>query len=205
MRRLLPLAVLLSCLAAISVAAPAGAHSDDGTMEVLAAEQQSGGATVLISIGLLYANDDDLAAEARVSVTGAGPDGATLIETTVPHASGGRYEGTVDVPVPGSWTFTIRSVEPAAEAEAVVEVTAPATTAPETTVAPTTAPATTVPATTAPATTAPTTTVAAPVDNGDESDSDSGTSAIVIAVIVVAVLAAAGAMGLRALRSAPRS
>lgn len=148
MVRLLRCLVALGCVALVAGAAsaPASAHGDEGTMTVLVAEQR-GANRIRLEVVLVYANDDDLAVDAAVTATLAGPGGATV--RPVPLLNGGptsaRYVADVDLPIAGIWEVTITAEAPSATATTTVEVReapAPTTTAPTTT-APT---ATSVPA-----------------------------------------------------------
>ena len=74
-------ALLAALVAALALfAAPAGAHSDDGEMTVLRAEQ-SGPSTIEVEVGIVYA-DQHLAEEARVTAT-ATKDGETAGPVTL--------------------------------------------------------------------------------------------------------------------------
>lgn len=125
LRRLLhsgnPVLVLVAMLLAVLAPRPAAAHGDEGTMEVTVAEP-AGATSVNLEVGILYANDDDLAAEATVTAMAAGPDGATAGPFALPQISGGRYGTTVELPAAGEWTLTITSENPAAETTATVTV-----------------------------------------------------------------------------------
>jgi hypothetical protein len=118
----LGVAALVTVVVALAVwPSPVGAHSDDGVMTVLTAEQAGPGA-VRLEVGLVYANDDDLAEEATVGATLTGPDGASVGPVELPRISGARYGADVEVPGPGDWSVAFVSEEPVAEAAATVEV-----------------------------------------------------------------------------------
>jgi len=116
--------LLIGSLAVGLVASPnpAAAHGDEGTMEVLVAEAQSP-TEIYVEVGLLYANDDDLATEATVTVTATGPEGRTVGPLDVPVLEDARYATTVTVPGAGDWALAVSSTGPTASATATVEVT----------------------------------------------------------------------------------
>jgi hypothetical protein len=152
-------------LAALGLTAgPAAAHGDEGTMEVVTAEPGAP-LTVTVEVGLLYANDDDLATEATVAVILTGPDGTTIGPVDVPLDRDAIYATAIEVPGPGTWTLAFTAENPAATATATVEVTE----APSTTEAP---PTTGAPPTTETTSTDPTTS-AAPPTTGEGADADS--------------------------------
>jgi hypothetical protein len=155
--------LLLGLALTISVGiGPARAHGDDGIMEIVTLESPTP-LEVAVEVGIVYANDDDPAADATVTVTAAGPDGATVGPVEVPNVNDGLYATTFPVPTAGTWSISAASTEPAAEATGTVTVAAgeststsgPTTTGGATTTAsdgPTSsseAPTTEVPATTA--------------------------------------------------------
>jgi hypothetical protein len=102
---------------------PAFAHGDEGTMEVLVAEARSP-SEIYVEVGVVYANDDDLATEAAVTVTATGPEGQTVGPFDIPVLEDARYATTVTVPGVGTWTLAVASTGPTAAASATVEVTA---------------------------------------------------------------------------------
>ena len=169
------LALLVLGAVTLLGATPAGAHGDDGTLEVLDAVPTPAGDEVTYTVELTYANDGDPVDGAIVSATVRGPGGPQE-----PLAAASIGEGWYAVPIrfpgPGRWTVTFAAVEPAATLEVTYEVPA---TPPSTTTAP---PATT---TTAPAESDPTI-----VD--DDTDLDDGPPA---GLIVGAVLAGAALVG----------
>lgn len=128
-RRLLALSLLL---AVVTVGATdAWAHSDDGEMTVTNAEQ-SGPNTVQVQVGIVYANDREIADQASVTATLSGPNGATVGPVTLPLETGSLYGAAVDVPSPGPWQVDVTSTAPAASASATVTVTSAPEAAPTT-------------------------------------------------------------------------
>src|SRR5690606_20433417 len=126
-------ALLAALVAALALfAAPAGAHSDDGEMTVLRAEQ-SGPSTIEVEVGIVYA-DQHLAEEARVTAT-ATKDGETAGPVTLEGGGPGSsvYRGAIEVPSPGAWSVQVVSEDPTAEATAAVEVVEEQTTTTEAT------------------------------------------------------------------------
>lgn len=171
-RRLLLAALTLVVLGA----APAVAHSDDGTMTVTSATVE--GESVRLEVGVLYA-DEDLAEEATVSATLTEAGGGHVGPVPLRHVSGARYGATVDLPGPGEWTAAITSTSPAAEATTTFTVTSsPSTTNPA-------------PSTTAePDSSVPDITVPATRQDTDD-DSASALPWVVAGVVVMAIAAAA--------------
>lgn len=193
------------------------AHGDEGDMTVTVAEAVAG--AISVEVGILYANDDDLAETATVEATATGPAGQVVGPVPLPRVDGARYAGVIEVDGPGEWTVAIAAIEPTAAATAVVAVPKPA--APTTAPAPepsATEPATTVapPITDATPTTEPVLIAPAPPVPGDsvqpeagpdtdtdtDTDEASGSNAVLVAGgVVVLLAAAAGAVYLRTRRS----
>jgi hypothetical protein len=177
------LAVPAALLLTLLLATPAGAHGAAGKMTVLRAEQKAP-TTAEIEVGLLYANDSEVAEEATVTVTAISPTGGIAGPVTaVRESSSSRYLATVELTALGTWSFTVNAANPAAQVTGSVEMAPPATT---TTAAPVT---TAVPVTTA----AP-----APVINpapAPPAEPDSGglsggaLAGVIVALVVVGVLA----------------
>ena len=113
------------CAFAVGAAVPAFAHGPDGEMTVITAEQ-TGPDRLTVEIGLLYANDNDLAEEATVTAALTGPDGVAT-PVPLPRIAGARYGTQVTVDTQGTWAVAVRSTNPAAEATATVEVGAVST------------------------------------------------------------------------------
>lgn len=99
---------------------PAGAHSDEGQMTVVAVGQ-SGPSTVDVEVGIVFANDGHLAEEATVTASFTGNVEIAIDPVVLPQISGGRYGTQVELPA-GSWTIAIESSNPTASATASVEV-----------------------------------------------------------------------------------
>jgi hypothetical protein len=179
---------------------PAFAHGDEGEMEVISAEA-AGPLQIAVEVGVVYANDDDLAEEASITLTATGEDGTSVGPIEVPRRDDAVYAATFDVPVAGTWSLAITSTEPAAEAEAEVAVTEEAPSTSEVTT--TEAPATSGPTESTDGTdaSAPDTS-SAPGEDGDGEDEDAAAAAddeddggsllpfIVIAVVAIAAIAA---------------
>lgn len=172
MRRSIP-AVLLTVAAAIGLAPAALAHGDEGKMTVTVAEQAGPGA-IRLEVGILYANDEELAEEATVSATLTGPAGEKVGPVDLPRISGARYGTEVSVPVPGAWAVTVGSTTPTAQGTATVTVAEQAAT-----------------------TTSSTTEAAVPTvaDEAPATPSDDGGSGAGVAIAVVAVVVLAAAVG----------
>jgi hypothetical protein len=119
----LPVAVAVLVL----LARPAAAHGPQGTMTLLRAEQTAPDRAE-IEVGLVYANDADVAEDATVAVTLIAPDGRTVGPMPVLHVRGARYLAAVEVPVAGSWSFTVSSMTPVASVTGTVDITPIATT-----------------------------------------------------------------------------
>ncbi len=156
-------------------AAPAAAHSDEGTMTVTAATVE--GLRAHLEVGVLY-TDQDLAEEATVTATLTGPDGASVGPVPVAHLTGARYAADVDLPAAGAWTATITSTGPKASATATLTATAPATTTTEA----------------ATSTTAPELTVPAAREDTSDDDSGAGATPWIVAGVVVVALAGGAAL-----------
>jgi hypothetical protein len=134
----------------------------------------AGPLTLDLQVGATYSEDGELVEAATMTVTGTGPDGATLASTPlapVPETVG-LYAAQLTFPVGGAWSLQVTSVEPAGELAVPVEVPA----AEETT------------------TTAAeqTTTTAQPIgdEDGDVVDEGTSTGLLLGAIAVVVVLAA---------------
>lgn len=182
-------ALVLSTIAmAVTVAAGAApAHSDEGTMTITKAEA-TGPTAIRIEVGLVYANDDDLATGATVEARLTGPAGATVgpVPLSRLDEDSSVYGADVTVPQPGAWQVAVTSTEPAASASAEVEVQgATTTTAAQTTTtaaAPTTEPGTSVPATT----------TAAAGGDGDGDDDGGSKTGLIAALVAVGVVLGGG-------------
>ncbi len=161
--------------------APAGAHGDEGVMELIEQEPAEDGGerrSVNYLVGLVYANDDDLVEGATVTAVATGPGGARTAPVTFTPAGPGRYQGTVTFPGPGRWTVVFSSADPVAEARTQEELAPP----PPTTTTTTTTVTTT--------TTEATEVDSEPVDDGD--DEGGSTGVVAAGVLGVLLLAVAG-------------
>jgi hypothetical protein len=118
---------------ALVAAAPAFAHSDQGTM---AAESQPGTQpmTVTARARVVFANDGHPVGEAAVTVTATGPGGAQAGPTTLNRVDAGEYEAELALPVAGDWSLQFNSTNPTAtgSATATVAEAAPPAEAPPT-------------------------------------------------------------------------
>lgn len=188
-RRLLVLCLLALGPVALLGAAPALAHGDDGTLEVLDAVPTPAGDAVTYTVELTYANDGDPVEGADVSATVRAPGADPRPPITLASIGEGWYAGSVAFPGPGRWTVAFAAVEPAAAVEATYVVPATPTPTPTpTTVAP------------APTTTAPQ--VDATLAD-DESDLDEGPPAGLIVGVVFAGAALVAVVVILILRRRP--
>src|SRR5690606_29076957 len=90
-RPVAPLTLLLACLTLVlAPAGPAGARGAEGAMTVIRAEQ-TGPGRAEVELGLLYANDNEVAEEATVTVTATGPGGEVVGPVPAPRTTGARY------------------------------------------------------------------------------------------------------------------
>lgn len=174
---MVPVRRLLLCLLALGSvpllsATPAGAHGDDGTLEVLDAVPTPAGDAVTYTVELTYANDGDPVEGASVSATVRRPGAGPQEPIALASIGEGWYAGRVTFPGPGRWTVAFAAVEPAATVEATYLVTA-------------TPPPTTTPTTSAPATTTTAPEVGASLA-ADDSDLDEGPPAGLIVGVVLA-------------------
>lgn len=131
--RALTLASALALTLALAVAllpgaAPAGAHDGRGTITV--EQVHPAGLSVHYIVMLTWDNDGHPAADATITATPIGPDGASLTPTTLaPSGAGdGRYSGAVEFPSAGAWTVRFTSIEPTGSAERPEQVTEATTT-----------------------------------------------------------------------------
>jgi hypothetical protein len=122
---------LIAAVVALLAAAPAFAHSDQGTMAV-EVRPGSQALTVMARARVVFANDGHLAGEAAVTVTGTGPGGAPVGPTTLNRVDAGEYEAAVTFPAPGEWSLQFNSMNPAATATATTTVAPVSTQAPPT-------------------------------------------------------------------------
>lgn len=177
----------LIAVALLSTTGIAAAHSDDGEMTVTKADAVDA-TTIDLEVGLLFANDDDLATEATVTATATSASaGASAGPVTLPNVGDALYGVRLEVPGPGVWTITVTSTEPAAEATVEVD-TAAATSGPDQS-APTTA---IVPPTTE-AADRPTETTATPTTSAEDPADTSAIPPMLIGVIALVVVLVGGA------------
>lgn len=121
-----PLAIVVLTVAlSLLAAGPAFAHGAEGKLTVLVNEAGPGRA-VTIEVGILYANDEDPAEEAIVTVTLGGPEAQSVGPVTLTRVGtgGSRYRSEIPVPTAGTWTATISSTGPTAQGTAEVLVPA---------------------------------------------------------------------------------
>ena len=121
----------LALVAILAAPAPASAHADTGTIEVVEAGPTGDLARRYVVV-LRYENDGDPVEGTTVTLTASGPDGGA-VSTAMTGRGDGRYEADVAFPGPGVWGVRIASEEPTAVAERTETVGAPTTTAATTT------------------------------------------------------------------------
>jgi hypothetical protein len=115
----------------VFAAGPAVAHDDQGLMT---AETRPGpGATsVTARTRLVFANDGHPTDAAMVTVSGSSLNGAQVGPTPLTSVGDGEYEGVVELPASGDWSFQFTAANPVATATANATVTAPTTAPPAT-------------------------------------------------------------------------
>ncbi len=108
-------------------AAPAGAHSDEGEMEITRLDAASGD-SIAVEVGIRYVNDGHLAEDATARATAIGPDGRRSgpVELTRVSADGSLYAAALNDVGPGEWIVQVDSTDPIADATGRVEVAEPA-------------------------------------------------------------------------------
>lgn len=120
-RVLAPFAMAMSSALVALVFASAGlAHSEAGEMEILTLGQK-GENTIIIEVGLVFADDGHIAEEATVTATVRGPGGPYSTELDR-VGDGSRYSGTVDVDQPGEFRVVVESEDPEAKASGDVSI-----------------------------------------------------------------------------------
>ncbi len=132
-RRRALLSIPAALVAAISLAAfalgaaPAGAHSDEGEMEITQLDAASGD-SIAVEVGIRYVNDGHLAEDATAQATAIGPDGrrAGPVELTRVSEDGSLYAAALSDVGPGEWIVQVDSTDPIADATGRVEVAEPA-------------------------------------------------------------------------------
>jgi hypothetical protein len=185
---------LLGLAVVLAVALPAtaaGAHGDEGRLEVVSQVPSPDGQTVTFTVELTYANDGDPVEGATVTATLRTPGGSPPAPVVLTPAGPGSYTGEVLFPGPGQWRVRIASTDPAAEVEATYR-------APE--APPPTTPSTTLPPADTPATTAPAATGATLADDGDGGGGPP--AALVLGLVVAGAALVAGGV-LAVLRRRP--
>ena len=126
-----PIRLLVGLAAALALAlglpaAPAGAHEGKAVLAIEAAHPA--GMSVHYIVRVTWEDDGHPAADATVTATAVGPDGAQLTPVTLaPADADGRYAGVVDYPSPGAWTVRITSIDPTGSIEQSQEVVAATT------------------------------------------------------------------------------
>jgi len=118
---------LVAPLVLLLLAAPAAAHGADGAL-ALETQTTNDPATVEIRARLTYANDDEPAPGASVTVDGTGPKGESLASETMTAAGAGIYTATLQLPASGTWTLRVTASTPNAVAEIEYSTAAAATT-----------------------------------------------------------------------------
>jgi hypothetical protein len=112
---------------AVAGAAPASAHEGGAVIDIEAQHPTTTGTHYIVRV--TWDNDGHPAADATVTATAVGPDGAQLTPVELaPYDEDGRYAGAVEMTEPGSWTVRITSIEPNGTAETTAEVAATTTT-----------------------------------------------------------------------------
>lgn len=121
--------LLLALVAVLVAPAVAGAHNDQANLSV-ESQSQTGPLTMDLRISARYTNDDELVEAIDLSVTGTGPDGATLATTplTAVPDTVGLYGAELTFPSGGAWNLAITSTDPEAALNASVQVTEEETT-----------------------------------------------------------------------------
>ncbi len=192
LRRTVPLLAASISLVLVLCVGTADAHGDEGEVSVTHLEQ-SGPSAVEIEVGIVYAGDEHLAQEARVSAAFTGPGGESVgpVDLVRTGDTTSLYAATVEVPVIGDWTVQVTSIEPDGAASGTVTlVDQPDPTTPEQLPAPVAA--------------TPDTEIAADgteadrtvaLDAAPAAQDDSGSNtALIVAAVAVAVLVAGGGL-----------
>ncbi len=119
------LALLLALVGGIWLSPAASAHDDEATLELESELVDDAGPLSLdLRVSARYSEDDHLVASATMSVTGTGPDGATLAETPLEPVAEteGLYGAELDFSVGGSWSLQVSSTDPEGELTVTVEI-----------------------------------------------------------------------------------
>jgi hypothetical protein len=124
-------AACIAVVAALLVAGPAFAHSDQGAMTAEAGPGPQP-RSLTARARLVFADDGHAANDAAVTVTGTGPGGAPVGPTQLSRVDEGEYEVVVALPVAGDWSLQFTSTNPAATVATTSMVAAPPSQAPVT-------------------------------------------------------------------------
>ncbi len=123
-----PLALVLVLFA--GTASPAGAHGDDGAMDVLSSKQ-AGPNSIYLEVSIPYAGDGELASTAAVTATLTGPEDEVIENVPLALTAQSSYTGEIRVPRSGTWIVSLASVNPVSEATVEVRVVGAGGNAPE--------------------------------------------------------------------------
>jgi hypothetical protein len=114
-------------LAVLLAPTAAGAHDDNANLtDESDTSSAAGPLSYDLQVGATYSIDGELVESATMTVTGTGPDGATLPATPlapVPE-SVGLYGAELTFPVGGTWSLVVTSTDPAGELAVQAEVPA---------------------------------------------------------------------------------
>ncbi|OWY62727.1 hypothetical protein B7486_56890, partial [cyanobacterium TDX16] len=118
-------ALALGLGALLLVPGAASAHDDNADLTFESDPVGDAGPLSLdLRVGATYSIDGEQVEAATMSVTGTGPDGATLPATPlepVPETVG-LYGAELAFPVGGAWSLTVTSTDPAGELAVQVDV-----------------------------------------------------------------------------------
>jgi hypothetical protein len=125
------LVVLLAALTTALLAPVAGAHGDDGVLQVVSVAPS--GTSTTVTVRLTYQGDGHPVDGATVTIVGDDGAGAAIDPVQMTAGSEpGQYTATIEFPSAGVWNLRVTSVSPAATLTVTHEVTAdPGVTAPE--------------------------------------------------------------------------
>jgi hypothetical protein len=91
-------------------AAPAAAHGGDPVITVEAAHPDT--TAVHFIVKMVWESDGDPIDGKTLTATPTSPDGVAGAPVTLNGSGSGIYQGSVEMPTPGSWTVTIASADP---------------------------------------------------------------------------------------------
>jgi hypothetical protein len=121
--RVLVAAVLVLCW--WSLPGVAGAHGDDGLIELTrheVAQGEDGLHRVTLTVSIRHPEDGHLALDAEVRLTGASSTGvAVLPQALTSTDEPGEYAGAVDLADGATWDLTVQSAEPRARLDLRVD------------------------------------------------------------------------------------